>query len=246
MSLSVAGSGADHPWRMLVFGVTGSIGHTVARTAQSRNWHVVGISRSDAATDDCGVKRIACDPLVDDLLAALSGEEPFDAVCWAHGANLRDSLTAFDVDDHLELYRANCLLVLVSASALLRGGLLRQGGARLTIVSSIWQDRARQDKLSYTVTKAAVGGIVRSASVDLASEGHLVNGVLPGVLQTPMTQANLSSEQIDLIRAKTPHGRLPDLDTVAETILFLCSSANKSITGQSITVDLGMSNVSLV
>ena len=133
-----------------------------------------------------------------------------------------------------------------SASALLECGLLRPEGARLTIVSSIWQERARQNKLSYTVTKAAVGGIVRAAAVDLGADKHLVNGVLPGVLQTPMTEANLSAEQIDIIRGKTTSGRLPDLATVAEMIVFLCSRENTAISGQSITVDLGMSNASLV
>jgi NAD(P)-dependent dehydrogenase (short-subunit alcohol dehydrogenase family) len=114
------------------------------------------------------------------------------------------------------------------------------------MVSSIWQERARGNKLSYTVTKAAVGGLVRSASVDLGEQGHLVNGVLPGVLDTPMTAANLAPEQIAAVANMTPLGRLPDLDTLAELICFLCSPENNSITGQSIAVDLGMSNVRLL
>ena len=101
------------------------------------------------------------------------------AVCWAQGANLVDSLKDFDVARHVALYQANCLTVMASAAALLRRGLLSTEGARLAIVSSVWQERARQDKFSYAVTKAAVGGIVRAASVDLGSDGHLVNGVLP-------------------------------------------------------------------
>ena len=87
---------------------------------------------------------------------------------------------------------------------------------------------------------------VRAASVDLGSDGHLVNGVLPGVLDTPMTRANLSVDQIATVTGKSTLGRLPDLATLAETILFLCSPANNSITGQSIAVDLGMSNANLL
>jgi NAD(P)-dependent dehydrogenase (short-subunit alcohol dehydrogenase family) len=124
--------------------------------------------------------------------------------------------------------------------------LLRPGGARMVVVSSIWQERARGDKLSYMVTKAAVGGLVRSASVDLGWEGHLVNAVLPGVLDTPMTRTNLSDEQITVVTGKTTLGRLPDLGTVAETICFLCSRDNRSISGQSVVVDLGMSNAHLL
>ena len=189
---------------------------------------------------------LAYDPLTADPDGGFPDDQPFDGVCWAQGTNLADSLQEFDVQRHLEIYGANCLSVMIAASALLRSRLLRPAGARLTVVSSIWQERARENKLSYTVTKAAVGGLVRSASVDLGADGHLVNGVLPGVLDTPMTAANLSPAQIEAVANMTSLGRLPDLDTLAELICFLCSQDNNSITGQSIAVDLGMSNVRLL
>ena len=135
---------------------------------------------------------------------------------------------------------------MIAMAALDQAALLSPGGARLAVVSSIWQERARADKLSYTVTKAAVGGLVRSAAVDLGTAGHLVNGVLPGVLDTPMTAANLSVAQIADVAGKTTLGRLPDLDTLAELICFLCSAENNSISGQSVAVDLGMSNAHLL
>jgi NAD(P)-dependent dehydrogenase (short-subunit alcohol dehydrogenase family) len=181
------------------------------------------------------------DPTVD-----LAAESPFDAVCWAHGANVADSLNDFDPSRHLQLYEANCLSILVSLAGLLKAGLLREGGARLVVISSIWQERARANKLSYIVTKAAVSGIVRSAAVDLGKDGHLINGILPGVLDTPMTAANLTASQIEGTRARTPSGKLPDLGTVADMALFLCSAQNQSITGQSVTVDQGMSNAILI
>lgn len=235
------------PWRLLLFGATGAIGGTVLRHSLARGWSVVAASRSsEGLAGGERLRHVRHDPLHGDARVGLADEAPFDAVCWAHGANLEDSLLDFDVGRHRELYEVNCISVLVSAAALVKAELLSQSGARLTIVSSIWQERARQNKLSYTVTKAAVGGIVRSAAVDLGHAGHLVNGVLPGVLDTPMTRANLNSVQIGSIMAKTTAGRLPDLDTVAETILFLCSAENQSISGQSITVDLGMNNASLI
>jgi hypothetical protein len=234
-------------WRILVFGATGAIGGTVIRHAVARGWNVVAASRRPiAAADEANLRHVSHDPLSGDPATDLAGEAPFDAVCWAHGANLADSVQDFDTARHMALYEANCLSVLVSTSALLKAGLLSPSGARLAIVSSIWQERARQNKLSYTVTKAAVGGIVRSLAVDLGADGHLVNGILPGVLDTPMTAANLSPAQIDVVKGKTTAHRLPDLGTVADTILFLCSAENRSVTSQSIPVDIGMSNAILV
>lgn len=234
------------PWRLLVFGASGAIGGSVARHARARDWSVTGVTRDAARHDGDSNCWMEWDPARDDAADAFRGQSPFDAVCWAQGANINDSLAGFDIDAHIDLYRANVLSVLQSAAALVSLGLLRRGGARLVVVSSIWQERARAGKLSYTVTKAAIGGLVRAASVDLASDGHLVNGVLPGVLDTPMTRANLSTEQIASAAGQTPHDRLPGLNTLAETILFLCSEINHAISGQSIAVDLGMSNAKLL
>jgi 3-oxoacyl-[acyl-carrier protein] reductase len=233
-------------WRLLVFGASGAIGTAVVAHALARGWTVVAVTRAAPRAEAGGAQWLQCDPFTEDGCRVLQGQLPFDAVCWAQGSNMADSLATFELEQHLELYRANCLTVLVSAAALVEQSLLRSAGARLVVISSIWQERARGDKLSYTMTKAAIGGFVRSASVDLGADGHLVNGVLPGVIDTPMTRANLTTEQIDAIAAKTSLGRLPDLGTLADTILFLCSPENNGITGQSITVDLGMSNAILV
>ena len=232
--------------RLLLFGATGAIGRTIAERAGATGWTVVGATRGQVPADPVAGEWLRYDPLDDVAAPALAGQQPFDAVCWAQGANMNDGPRTFDAARHLDLYRANCLSVLVALAALLAHDLLRAGGARLVVVSSIWQERARQNKLSYTVTKAAIGGLVRSASIDLGIEGHLINAVLPGVLDTPMTAANLTPAQLDVVRGKTTLGRLPDLATLADTVLFLCSAANRSITGQSLAVDLGMSVASLV
>lgn len=236
----------EQPWRLLVFGASGAIGRTVTGHARARGWCVTGVGRDRAPDFRSNAAWITWNPATQDAADALSGQSPFDAVCWAQGANMSDSLSVFDGKAHLDLYSANVLHALQSAAALVSLGSLSAEGARLVVVSSIWQERARADKLSYTVTKAALGGFVRAASVDLAAAGHLVNGVLPGVLNTPMTRANLSDAQIASAAGQTPHDRLPDLDTLAETILFLCSRANQAISGQSIAVDLGMSNAKLL
>lgn len=229
-------------WRLLVFGASGAIGDAIAAAARARDWDVLGVGRGDTGPD----RWRRYDALRDDAADALAGEAPFDGVCWAQGTNLNDSIHRFDSDVHMELYRANCLSVIAGMAALHAAGLLARDGARLTVVSSIWQERARADKLSYTVTKAAVGGLVRAAAVDLGGEGHLVNAILPGVLDTPMTAAHLTVDQLAAVERKTTHCRLPDLGTVADLACFLCSDQNTSISGQSIAVDLGMSNAQLV
>ncbi|SEC59162.1 SDR family NAD(P)-dependent oxidoreductase [Terriglobus roseus] len=232
--------------RFLVFGASGAIGSSLVASAAARGWDVTAVARHTPETNDAA-SVFAYDPSDGSNFAdsSLAQAEPFDAVCWAQGANVNDSITDVDLEKHLDIYRANCLYVLASLQGLMNAGKLR-APAKLCVISSIWQNLARQSKLTYCMTKAAVEGMVLSLSTDLASDGHLVNAVLPGALETPMTRKNLSAEQIDRLTAATQFGRLPSLEDVSAAVLFLCSPENTGITGQFIAADLGFSRVRIV
>jgi 3-oxoacyl-[acyl-carrier protein] reductase len=169
----------------------------------------------------------------------------FDAICWAQGKNCNDSIHAFNVEQHREVFEANVVYILQSLSVLLKEHLLKMP-ARLCVISSIWQDISRQNKLSYGVSKAALKGLVLSLANDLGTDGHLINAVLPGALDTPMTRQNLSTEQLTKITSSTQFGRLPNLEDVTNAVHFLCSTENSGVTGQFIKIDLGFSDVRIV
>lgn len=143
------------------------------------------------------------------------------------------------------MYRSNCLFILATLKVLLEHQLL-EPASRLCVISSIWQQRARQNKLSYCTTKAALRGLVLSAATDLARDGHLINAVLPGALDTPMTRANLSDSQLQSLVSATGFHRLASLNDVVSLVLYLSSSENAGLTGQFIAADMGFSNVRLV
>jgi len=233
-------------WRLLLFGASGAVGQAVADVADAGGWSVTSVSRSPRPAA-AGRSWICYDPAGDGFPSAdFAAHGPFDAVCWAQGANRQDSVQDFDAAASAELYEANCLYVARSLNELLTANLLSPTGARLCVVSSIWQERARQTKLSFTMTKAALGGLVRSASVDLAADGHLINAVLPGVLDTPMTHAAMAPEQVRRVAQATLFNAIPTPEGIARLVGFLCSDQNTVVTGQSITADLGFSNVRLV
>jgi hypothetical protein len=227
---------------VLLFGASGAIGSHLAERLAAGGDRVIGVSRGRAPKG--AGSWISYDPLKQDG-SALDAHAPYAAVCWAQGANLNDNVRDVDPAAHLELYRANVLYVIVTLKALLTRGLLTKP-ARLCVVSSIWQKLARQNKLSYGVTKAALQGLVLSASADLAADGHLINAVLPGALDTPMTRKNLGREQIERIAGATAFGRLPSLADLAGAVSFLLSPANTGVTGQFLAVDLGFSHVRIV
>jgi NAD(P)-dependent dehydrogenase (short-subunit alcohol dehydrogenase family) len=230
--------------KLLLFGANGSIGSALKEKFAQKSWQIVSVTRGQAANGD----QFSWNPLVDttnEMLDQLRTYGQFDAVCWAQGQNCNDSIYAFNVEQHREVFEANVVYILQSLSVLLKEHLLKTP-ARLCVISSIWQDISRQNKLSYGVSKAALKGLVLSLANDLGADGHLINAVLPGALDTPMTRQNLSAEQLAKITSSTQFGRLPNLEDVVSTVHFLCSPENSGVTGQFVKIDLGFSDVRIV
>ncbi|OPF92540.1 SDR family oxidoreductase [Rhodopseudomonas palustris] len=224
-----------------VFGATGAIGRAICEWFTEHRVRVVAIGRAEHPPSG-----VPCDHWLswdaerpDNFSKVLAGVQ-LDAAVWAQGANYNDNIRTFDIEAHKRIYTANVTYILVSLQMLLNGNLLAPT-AKLCIISSIWQNIAKQNKMSYGITKAALQGLVQSLAIDLGGSGILVNAVLPGALDTPMTRANLSSDQIARLEQMSPLGSLPSLADVCNLIGFLCSEANTGITGQFIAADRGLS-----
>jgi 3-oxoacyl-[acyl-carrier protein] reductase len=140
-----------------------------------------------------------------------------------------------------ELFGANVVVIAESIAALMAHNAISEGG-RVVILSSLWEQFTRQEKFAYSVTKAAVGGLVRSLAVDLGRQKKiLVNGILPGIVNSPMVARTLSPEQVASIAEQTPGGELSTPVDVANSVYMFGSALNTGISGQSIFVDRGFS-----
>lgn len=228
---------------VVIFGGSGAIGGALCSYFLTNGWRVIAVSRSGQPSLllSGNISWLSLD-IDRDQVATVLAQLPLsiDAVIWAQGQNASDDVYSVQQDTHDALYRANVGYVLQTLQVLLADGHLAKP-SRLCVISSIWQNIARQQKLSYCVTKAALQGLVQSAAIDLGCDGHLINAILPGALDTPMTRTNLKPEQIARLESETPIGRLPSLDDVCNLAGFLCSPANTGVTGQFIAVDGGFS-----
>jgi NAD(P)-dependent dehydrogenase (short-subunit alcohol dehydrogenase family) len=234
--------GSKNQQRVLVFGATGAIGESLIKSFAKRGKEVTAVTRSPTSPNaSSSINWVSWDPFSEESdKVPTEITLPFDAVVWAQGLNFNDNIQNFDAIAHNDMYRANVVYIMKTLHALLSLDLLSKP-ARLCIISSIWQNIARQNKLSYTVSKSALQGLIQSLAIDLGTEGHLVNAVLPGALDTPMTRSNLNAEQIIRLESLTPIGKLPSLDDVTNMVGFLCSPDNTGITGQFIAADRGFS-----
>ena len=221
--------------KVLLFGAGGALGAAIASHLLSGGCTLFTAGTSQLTDAAAHVPLAYGDPCDESSFSSLPG---LDVVVWAQGLNCSDTVESFDPLDLQLLFQGNVAFIASSLQALLNAGKL-EAGSRLAVVSSIWQLESRPGKFSYTISKAALQGLVKSCALDLGRRGILINAVLPGVVDTPMTRTHLSVEQITAITAQSALGRLPQPADVASAVAFLVSSANCAITGQFLAVDAG-------
>lgn len=92
---------------------------------------------------------------------------------------------------------------------------------------------------SYAMAKGALGSAVRSLARTLISDGVTVNAVLPGPIETRMTERIPESKRQALL-SRVPAGRFGTAQEVAALVEFLCGRDAGYITGQSIHINGGL------
>ena len=222
--------------KLLIFGGTGALGTAIAQKFSGEGYEVIyGVRTITDAKNQFQV------PLTTAPVPKILKGELFDAVVFAQGANINDSVVTSSLDDLNRLFEANVTFISENTKALISHNLIKHKG-KIVILSSLWEQLTRQEKMAYTVTKAAVGGLVRSMAVDLGNaKGILVNGLLPGIVETPMSRGLLSAKQIENIEAQTPGHKLTVPTDVANATYLLGCEDNTAISGQSLFVDYGFS-----
>ena len=216
---------------LLIFGSTGTLGGAILEKYRTEKWDVTCAVRK--VVNDCDIQL----PLTSDVL----GSNKFDAVVFAQGANVNGSAMQTGTKELNELFEANVTVIAESVSTLMGANAINEGG-RVVILSSLWEQFTRQEKFAYSVTKAEVVGLVRSLAVDLGRQKKiLVNGILPGIVNSPMVARTLSPEQVANVLGQTPGGELASPVDVANSVYMFGSALNTGISGQSIFVDRGFS-----
>ena len=220
--------------KLLIFGGTGVLGAAIAAKYETNGYQVTyGVRTVSNPANQFQL------PLTDGPVPDLLKGELFDTVIFAQGANNNDSVINHSLDDLNRLFEANVSFISTTAKALMLHNLIKQK-AKIVILSSFWEQITRGEKMSYTVTKAAVGGLVRSMAVDLGNaKGILVNGLLPGVVDSPMARGLLKPEQIENVQWQTPGHKMIIPTDVANAAYLLGCEDNTAISGQSLFVDYG-------
>jgi NAD(P)-dependent dehydrogenase (short-subunit alcohol dehydrogenase family) len=219
----------------IVFGSTGSIGNYIKENLCKENINVIGTTSSKEKENNDTLY------VTSDHLDNLKKVNNVTMVVWAQGYNFNDTIIDFDKSKFLQMMEGNILFILNTLNFLIKEGIVVEN-SKMVIVSSIWEELTRDNKLSYSITKSALSGLVKNVAYDLSKMNILINNVLPGVIDNEMTRKSLSEEQLNYVKKYTFFDRLVTLEDVYKTVKFLLIE-NTGITGQSIKVDLGFTNV---
>jgi len=219
----------------LVFGASGSLGNFVFNEFKKIGMNVVGTTTNKENVSQ-DIIYVTCNDL-----SNLSILTNITIIVWAQGFNINDNIHNYDNNTFQSMIDGNVTFIMNTLNYLLTNNIIMDN-SKMVITSSIWQELSRENKLSYSVSKSALNGLIKNVAFDLAKRNILINNILPGVIDNSMTRKTLQAEQLEYVKSSTNFNRLITLDDIYKTILFLVTE-NTGITGQSIKIDLGFTNI---
>lgn len=106
---------------------------------------------------------------------------------------------------------------------------------------------------AYAASKHAVIGMTKAAADEVARKGIRVNAICPSFASTPMVEAMGDAmgerhgvsrdDAYGMIASRVPMRRVADPMEVVQAMLWIVSDANTFMTGQSISIDGGLTAV---
>lgn len=114
----------------------------------------------------------------------------------------------------------------------------QQYGRIINIISRAWLGNFGQS--NYSSSKGGLVSLTRVLALELARYNVTVNGVAPGLIDTPLTRS-LTPEAQEKLLAAQPGRRAGKPEDIAEAVAFFASDRAGFITGQVLHVDGGRS-----
>jgi NAD(P)-dependent dehydrogenase (short-subunit alcohol dehydrogenase family) len=172
-----------------------------------------------------------------DRLAQVHGR--FDGLVCTPSINVRKPILAYHGDEFDRVVRVNLrgnFNALQAAGRIMTG----QKSGSIVLFSSIRSVVTEPGQSVYSMTKAGILQLAKTAATEWALQGVRVNALGPGVVETPLT-AQIKSDKAwyDAYANKSPMQRWAQPAEMVGPTLFLLSDAASYVTGTIIYVDGG-------
>ncbi|HEX2386264.1 MAG TPA: SDR family oxidoreductase [Candidatus Binatia bacterium] len=232
----------------LVTGSTNNIGLGIARAFAREGAKVIVHSRHG---EDAGkiAAAIGGDSFAADLARADDIEKLFKHVEAKHGRldvlvntvahSTKNGILEVTLEEWQQILAINLtayFLCIQRAAKMMR---VRSGGAIINI-SAASGERGSPGTAVYSISKGAINSLTRQAAVDLAPYNIRVNGIIAGIIGTPLGRRDMGNRKTEY--DTIPLKRIGQPEEVAEAAVFLASEKAAYITNTILPVDGGRMN----
>ena len=138
-----------------------------------------------------------------------------------------------------EIMNLNLKSAMLCSQAVAKSMMDRKSGAIINVVSIAGRNGGGPGAGAYATAKGALITLTKSLAKELAPFGIRVNGVSPGVIDTPFHEVFSTPEMIRGFVSQIPLGRMGKSVEVAKVIAFLASDAASFVAGETIEVNGG-------
>ncbi len=248
----------------LVTGGAGGIGRAISRTLAAAGAKVVIVCRDSSKAEET-ISLIEKDGgravyFLMDLADEKSRDEKLDEILAAEGgisllvnnagiSGFMGPVTGTPLDELRSVLEVNLSAPFHLAQKILPG-MQDRGFGRIINISSVAPRVNPPFSVTYNMSKAGLNSFTSSLSREVAADGVTVNAIAPGLVLTDRiknkripglaAEKGLSEEQIlQGMTSKSDTKELTSEEELAQTVLFLCSSGAKNITGEIIEVSGG-------
>jgi 3-oxoacyl-[acyl-carrier protein] reductase len=236
----------------LVTGASRGIGRAIAEMLARQGATVVGTATSAEGAAAIGEwlaalgrgrgaqLDVADDESVEALFADLAAHEGAPEILVNNAGITRDNLLMrMKSDEWSEVVSTNLSSLYRVCKASLRGMMKARYG-RIVNIGSVVGLIGNPGQTNYAAAKAGMIGFTKSLAREIASRNITVNVVAPGFIDTDMTRA-LDEKQVEALKSQIPLARLGTPADIAAAVAFLASDAGAYITGETLSVNGGLS-----
>ena len=237
----------------LITGGNGGIGLGMAE-GLARAGAKVAIAGRDREKNDAAVKKLgggaialsadildekACRDMVAQAAERLGR---LDILVNNAGINIRKAPQDYQLDEWRRVLDSNLTSAFVASQAAYPH-MQRAGGGKIVNIGSMMSIFGASFVAAYGASKGGIVQLTRALACAWAKDNIQVNAVLPGWIDTALTQR--ARKEIgglnERVVARTPAGRWGTPEDMGGIAVFLCSPASDFITGTAIPVDGGYS-----
>lgn len=233
LGLAMASALLDHGAQVMIIGRDASALAQARRDLSSSSGDVEATEAD--LTEDAGIERC--------VAATLARFGAMDILINNAGINIRHRPENFPSEDWEQVLEVNLTSVFRLSKAAFPH--LRKGACgKIINIGSMTSILGAPLSPAYGASKGAIVSLTKSLATAWAGDGIQVNAILPGWIETDLTEKQM--EQMPELRARiidrTPAGRWGRPSDLGGAAVFLASRASDFVTGTTLAVDGGFSS----